>query len=207
MPPCFTSGAGHRILSDMRIVLSSIILCAAIIPGCSQRSALPKLYAVPAANLVASSGRDFNLSSLREKVVIYDFIFTRCGGTCPLMTMSMKRLTRQIDPQLPVRFVTITVDPTHDSPAVLQEFARRQGGDPRWLFLTGNPAGVTELSVKGFKLAAGPGGGPGSEVLIHSSKLVLADRSGTIRGYYDGTDPLAVEKLNADIRDLARERV
>lgn len=122
------------------------------------------------------------------------------------MTTSMNRLVKRIDQKLPVRFVTITVDPTHDSPSVLQQFARRQGNDPRWIFLTGDASEITDLSVKGFKLAAGPGGGAGSEVLIHSSKLVLADRGGQIRGYYDGTDPQAVEKLRNDIRDLAVER-
>lgn len=172
--------------------------------SCTSVPELPKMFPVPAAQLTSSSGEPFGLDSLRGNVVVYDFIFTRCGGTCPVMSSSMKKLTRSIDPSLPVRFVSITVDPEHDSPEVLKAFRARLGADDRWIFLTGGTGQIVRLSTEGFKLAAANGSRPGGEALLHSAKLVLADKEGMIRGYYDGVSGQGVDKLMVDIKSLSR---
>jgi protein SCO1/2 len=137
---------------------------------------------------------------------VADFIFTQCAGACPAMSARMARLRREVPPG--VRFVSFTVDPTTDTPEVLTRYAQRFGADGDWLFLTGAPRALYDLSVGGFKLAAmevppaerAPGGdGP----FLHSAKFVLVDAEGVVRGYYDSDDEDALRALVADVGALS----
>ena len=184
--------------------LRFLLLLAFLTLGCHQQSDLPKLFAVPNAQLVDERGRGVSLDSLKGSVTVYNFIFTNCSGTCPIMTNNMRALTAKVDKNAPVRFVSISVDPVRDTPAALQQYAKRVRNDERWLFLTGDRAEIVKLSVQGFKLAAGDPS-PGGEPLLHSSKFAVADRSGVIREYYTGTDGDAADHVSATIRDLLRE--
>lgn len=172
--------------------------------ACRSESDLPKLFAVPSASLVDENGRTVNLDSLKGQVIVYDFIFTNCGGTCPIMTANMRALTKKIPKDAPVKFVSISVDPVRDTPAVLKEYAKRVRNDDRWIFLTGDRSAIVKLSVEGFKLAAGDPG-PGGDPLLHSSKFAVADRNGVIREYYGGTDGDIADHVSATIEELLEE--
>src|SRR5687767_3399780 len=137
-----------------------------LLAACRQQPELPKLYPVPDARLVDESGKAVQLASMKGNVTVYDFIFTSCRGTCPIMTNNMRALTGKIDKDAPVRFVSISVDPARDTPEVLFAYAKRVRNDPRWTFLTGNRDDIVNLGVKGFKLATG-GPMPGGEALLH----------------------------------------
>ena len=113
------------------------ILFAFALFGCHHESDLPRLFPVPDTTLVAETGKPLNLRQLKGNVVVYDFIFTNCAGTCPMMTQQMRKLTRKIDKDAAVRFVSISVDPARDTPQVLRDYASRFRNDPRWTFLTG----------------------------------------------------------------------
>jgi protein SCO1 len=165
--------------------------------ACQRQPELPKLFPVPNAQLVDETGKAVSLDSMKGSVTVYDFIFTACSGTCPIMTNNMRALTAKVEKDEPVRFVSITVDPARDTPAVLAEYAKRVRNDPRWTFLTGERATIVDLSVKGFKLAAGDPG-PGAEAVLHSSRFAVADKDGVIRGYYDATDGTVPETV-ADV--------
>jgi len=132
---------------------------------------------------------------------VYDFIFTNCAGTCPMMTSTMRRITSKIEKDALVRFVSISVDPQRDTPAALRGYAAKVRNDPRWVLLTGDAKTITDLSVNGFKLAAG---GSTTEIL-HSSKFAIADKHGMIRDYYGGTSDDAVAHVTAAVNDLLRE--
>ena len=162
--------------------------------ACQRQPDLPKLYPVPNAQLVDETGKSVSLDSMKGSVTVYDFIFTTCSGTCPIMTNNMRALTAKVEKDAPVRFVSISVDPARDTPAVLAEYAKRVRNDPRWTFLTGERATIVDLSVKGFKLAAGDPG-PGAEAVLHSSRFAVADKDGVIRGYYDATDGTVPEQV------------
>jgi protein SCO1/2 len=159
---------------------------------------------VPDTQLVDETGKPVNLASMKGSVTVYDFIFTNCTGTCPIMTNNMRALTPKIDDDAPVRFVSISVDPARDTPAVLADYAKRNRNDPRWTFLTGDRQTVVDLSVKGFKLAAGDPA-PGGEALLHSSKFAVADKDGVIRGYYDATDGTVPEQVAEVVEALLNE--
>ena len=171
--------------------------------ACKPKPELPELFPVPDTQLVDETGRSVNLASMKGSVTVYNFIFTSCTGTCPIMTNNMRALTPKVDRDAAVRFVSISVDPARDTPPVLAEYARRVRNDPRWTFLTGDRQTIVDLSVKGFKLAAGDPM-PGGEALLHSSKFAVADRNGMIRGYYDATDGTVPEQVADVVEALLR---
>jgi protein SCO1/2 len=171
-----------------------LLLLLLAVFACAPKPELPRLFPVPDTQLVDETGKPVNLASMKGSVTVYDFIFTNCTGTCPIMTNNMRALTPKIDADAPVRFVSISVDPARDTPAVLAEYAKRVRNDPRWTFLTGERQAIVDLSVKGFKLAAGDPM-PGGEALLHSSKFAVADKDGVIRGYYDATDGTVPEQV------------
>ena len=183
----------------------SLVFASLLAFSCSHESELPHLFPVPDTPLVAETGKPLNLRELRGNVVVYDFIFTNCAGSCPMMTSQMRKLTQKIDGRAPVRFVSISVDPQRDTPQVLRDYATRYRNDPRWTFLTGDRDTITRLSVEGFKLAAGGTAQTAAEPLLHSSKFAVADKDGIIREYYGGTDGDAAEHVAATVRDLLRE--
>jgi protein SCO1/2 len=194
-------GALLRMTPEMK---RALLFLALALFSCRHESDLPKLYPVPAVSLTTDRGKPMNLAQMKGYVTVYDFIFTNCSGTCPLMSATMKSLTGKIDRSAPVRFVSISVDPARDTPQALRKYAERLHADDRWTFVTGSRDDIVKLSIEGFKLAAGAGL-PGAEALLHSSKFVVADKNGIIREYYGATSPDAVEHVSRAIGDLVRE--
>jgi protein SCO1/2 len=168
--------------------------------------ALPVYWSIPAFSLVDQHGSARGLGDLQGAPWIADFIFTRCAGTCPLMTARMARLQSRVPPG--TRLVSITVDPEHDSAAVLERYARDFDAGPSWLFLTGPRDELYQLAVDGFKLEAmavppeeQQRGGDGP--FLHSSKLVLVDAHARVRGYYESAEDAAMARLVDDVARLA----
>jgi len=166
----------------------------------------PVLGRVPAFSLTNRDGRTVTAADLAGAPWIADFIFTRCAASCPMMTARMTRLDRALPAAPPIHLVSFTVDPAHDTPEVLARYAARQGAPPRWLFLTGPADRLLDLSRRGFKLAVGPapaaGAAPADDALVHSTRFVLVDGGGGIRGYYDGFDEEAMARLEKDLEAL-----
>ncbi|HEX9982795.1 MAG TPA: SCO family protein [Thermoanaerobaculia bacterium] len=184
-----------------RLLPLLLFLC---VVACRKPLDLPKLFPLPPANLVNEQGRAVNLDAMKGSVTVYNFIFTSCTGTCPIMTNNMRALTQKVAKGAPVHFVSISVDPTRDTPQVLAGYAKRVRNDDRWTFLTGDRNTIVRLSVDGFKLAAGDPM-PGGEPLLHSSKFAIADKQGTIRAYYDGSDAVAVDQAAKAVEQLMEE--
>ena len=163
------------------------------------RASIPVLGQLPDFGFVQQDGRPFGLKEMNGKLNVVDFIFTSCRDQCPLMTGEMAQLHRALQGSDKVRFVSITVDPARDSLSVLRQYASSFGAnDDRWVFLWAPLADVVKLSEQGFMLSAQdlPEG--------HSSKFVLVDQDGLIRGYFDGTDDASLKALLTDIRELAK---
>jgi len=164
---------------------------------------LPNNGIVPHFQLTDQNGQSFGTEQLRGKIWIADFIFTTCPGPCPIISSRMSETQKPLR-ETDVELVSFSVDPEHDTPAVLRDYAARLNAQPgRWHFLTGDKGVIYRLSIDGFKLAAAENGATGP---IHSTRMVLVDRDGVIRGYYDGTDADAVTRLLADTNHLLREQ-
>jgi protein SCO1 len=160
---------------------------------------------VPSFTLVNQKGQSFGTSQLRGKIWIADFIFTSCPGPCPMISSRMSELQKPLS-ETDVHLVSFTVDPEKDTPAVLSAYGEKLHAEPgRWDFLTGAKSAIYNLSRNGFKLGVSDAGeqpaGP-----IHSTRMILVDRRGQIRGYYDATAADGVTKLLADTSHLLREQ-
>lgn len=168
-------------------------------------SAPAVLFELPDFALRNRDGATVTLASLRGEPFVAGFIFTRCGGVCPRITEQMIRLQTLVQHPSLLRRVSFTVDPEYDTPEVLAAYARDHGiRDDRWLFLTGDAAGIRSLVHDGFKLAV-ENSGTAEEPIVHSTRLVLVDRRGRVRGYYEAFEEEAIGKLLSDLRAVMRE--
>jgi protein SCO1 len=157
---------------------------------------------VPEFTLINQDGKNFGSADLRGKIWIADFVYSTCPGPCPMISSRMSELQKPLK-QTDVHLVSFTVDPAKDTPQVLRGYAEKLQAEPgRWDFLTGSQSTIYDLSRDGFKLAVGEEKG----VPIHSTRMILVDRHGAIRGYYDAVEPDAVTKLVADTTHLLREQ-
>ena len=168
-------------------------------------SNLEKISQVPAFQLTDQAGKSITLEDLKGKIWAANFIFTRCKGPCPITVLRMQDLNTKLKKvRGNVELVTFTVDPEYDTPEILKAFSEPLGADPAsWKFLTGTPDAIQKIVVTGLlqPLAKEPDGTP-----AHSSRIVLVDGEGWLRGYHDGLDPEAVQKLMVDIGELLREK-
>jgi len=170
------------------------------VAGCVRPAQLRVYGHVPDFQLTSQNGQPFNRQSLDGKIWVADFIFTHCTGPCPRMSSAMRRVQTAVTEFSDVRLVSFSVDPERDTPEVLADYARRYHAEAgRWFFLTGDVKTLDALDRRAFML----GNVDGS--LEHSTRFVLVDRQGFIRGYYGTSEDDPTAHLIVDIRRLERE--
>ncbi|MFQ5495385.1 MAG: SCO family protein [Phycisphaerae bacterium] len=161
---------------------------------------------IPDFSLIERSGRRVSLDDLAGRVWVADFVFTTCRGPCPQLSLRMRSLNqalRKLGDS--VKTVSFSVDPLHDTPPILRVYAEHYGADAdSWWFLTGkDETAMHELITAGFLQALSPsrGGSP----IIHSTRFVLVDRKGRIRGWYDGMAAASKASILRDVKRLLSE--
>lgn len=160
---------------------------------------------VPSFQLINQNGQPFGSAQLAGKIWIADFVYTTCPGPCPMISNRMSELQKPLE-KTDVHLVSFSVDPEKDTPEVLRGYAERLQAEPgRWDFLTGPKSAIYKLSHDGFKLAVSDGS-DAEGLPVHSTRMVLVDRHGQIRGYYDATEADAITNLVADTNHLLREQ-
>lgn len=214
------AGKGKKIallLVLLAVVPSAILLFRgsksyyARLPYLGEREAIApgdtNYFTVPPFHFIDEDGKPFTDKDVQGKVLIVDFFFTRCTSICPKMGVQMQQLQLQMDdPEFnDVLFLSHTVDPEHDTPAVLKAYATRLEADPkRWKFLTGNAADIYRQGNLGYLLSAGADSSA-AEDFVHSPQFVLVDKQHHIRGMYDGTNTEAMRSLLTDVKALLHE--
>jgi protein SCO1/2 len=179
--------------------------------GLAARGPLPVLFRVPDFALTNQDGQRITLDSLRAQVWLADIIFTRCSGPCPAMARRTAELQGLINPQWPVKFVTLTTDPDYDTPAVLRAHGQRYGAQSgRWHFLTGPKKEVVQLAVHGLKLTAldkdpGQQETP-TDLFIHSTQFILVDGQGQARAVFENEDAEMPGKVMKALQRLLTEK-
>ncbi len=180
---------------------STLFIWFLLVFGCNREPKLTKFYPVPDFSLTDQSGQTVSLNDLKGKVWVADFIFTNCGGTCPVMTEKMRKLMDELSAD--IHMVSFSVDPARDTPKALAAYAAEHGADSdRWLFLTGEKQVMVDICMNGFKLPLDEERGTPAEPITHSTRFVLVDKQGEIRGYYAGTEEGEVKRLAADAKRL-----
>jgi protein SCO1/2 len=165
------------------------------------------MWQVPGFELRDQRGASFDGSSLKGRVWVVDFFYSTCAGPCPMLTSRLSEIHRKFAGNSRVGFLSISSDPEKDTPEVLAKYAEKFGADDRWFFLTGEKAAVYRLANEGFKLSLTEV--PGAvEPITHSTKLVLMDSEGWVRGVYEGVGDASLkasDKLVEEIGELCRE--
>lgn len=199
------------------IGISFIILIFGIwvVPKVVDRLSKPELETigqVPNFSFTDQNGKTITNKDYQGKVYLVEFFFTTCPDICPIMTENMIKIQNEFLGNPKVGIASFTIDPTHDTPEVLKEYAKQKGITKlQWHLLTGDKELIFKLANEGFNLYVGetPDGGAGFE---HSGFFALIDQEGNIRSrkdthgnpmiYYDGLDDKNIQMLKEDIRKL-----
>src|SRR5665647_891591 len=145
-------------------------------------------------------GKKVSLYDIKGKIIVLDFFFTRCPTFCPGMARSMKKLQdsfKQNDTSI-VQFLSVSIDPVHDSVPQLRKFADRFNASPdSWWFVTGDKKEIYDFALQEVKASVAD-----TEIdtgFIHTQLFFLLDREKIVRGWYNGFDSAAQQKLVRDI--------
>ncbi|HCX20319.1 MAG: SCO family protein [Flammeovirgaceae bacterium] len=145
-------------------------------------------------------------ATFNNQVYVADFFFTSCPTICPVMKQQMLRVYEEYKNDPEVGIISHSIDPTHDTVAVLHDFAEKLGVESsKWHFVTGDKEKIYEIGETSYMVVANEdeeaAGG-----YIHSGAFLLVDKKGRIRGVYDGTVPEQVDVLIHDIKRLTKTK-
>jgi len=207
-----------KLLLFLLIPLALAISCSAPSEKTSETAELPILgerYVDDNQDTVYHSIADFAFinqvgDTIRKedmvgKIYVADFFFTTCPTICPVMKKEMLRVFEQFKGEPNFRILSHSIDPTHDTQAVLKDYAEKLGvpDAATWNFLTGDQEKIFEIGQTSYLTTTmaddmEPGG------FLHSGAFLLVDQQGRIRGVYDGTKTEQVDRLLADIPKLLK---
>ncbi|WP_235985890.1 SCO family protein [Mucilaginibacter segetis] len=154
--------------------------------------------------LTDQNGNKVSFKNFDKKIFVASFFFTRCPNVCSTVNSNLSNLEKVYAKNKMVYFVSITVDPEHDTPAVLKKYADKYDAGNNWLFLSGDTTTIYNLARKGFLVNALKAG---EDDFVYSDKLILIDAEKRIRGYYSGTSITDMTKLNDEIKVLIAEEL
>jgi protein SCO1/2 len=163
-------------------------------------ASIPVLGIMPQFEFINQDTQPYGTEQMYGKINVVDFIFTNCKGPCPIMAVNMGQLYSAYEGSDKVQFVSVSVDPDRDTPEVLKQYSSELGVENnQWNFLRAPTEEVIALLEQGFMLPGDnlPGG--------HTTRFVLIDHKGQIRGYFDGLSESSMIILIDKIKNLARE--
>lgn len=162
-------------------------------------------HTLPDFKLKDQNGNEVSLKNFGNKILVANFFYSRCPSVCKLMNQNVSELATTYSKNKLVYFISITVDPEHDTEAVLKNYAVGfKPWPPKWLFLTGDTATTYKLARNGFLVNALQNG---KDDFIYSDKLMLIDGAAHIRGYYTGGSTTDVSRLDDEIKVLISEEL
>lgn len=164
-----------------------------------------KYHKIADFKLVNQNGDTITEDFYDDKIYVADFFFTTCLTICPIMTDHMIEIQEKIKDDEDILLLSHTVFPVTDSVPVLKEYAVEKGVlDEKWNLVTGDKKQIYDLARKSYLATKSTGDG-GKYDMIHTENFVLVDKKKQIRGFYDGTQPEAIEDLMRDIEILKKE--
>ena len=152
-------------------------------------------------------GKKVTLDDLKGKILVIDFFFSRCPATCPAMARSMKRLQDSYinSNDSIVQFISVSIDPEHDSVPQLRKFANRYTSNhDSWWFVTGDKKAIYDFALNEIKASVADVNI--DTAFIHTTNFFLLDKNRIVRGWYDGFDTLKQATLVRDIPLLMLEK-
>ncbi|MDZ4809256.1 MAG: SCO family protein [Bacteroidota bacterium] len=164
------------------------------------------IHHIPAFSFTNQNGETITEKSVEGKIYVADFIFTRCGSICPKMTNNMGILQSAFKNNKEVLLLSHSVTPDMDSVPVLKKYAEEKGIiSGKWHLLTGKETEIYDLAKKQYFAGDTIGYYQTGNEFLHTENFILVDKLRRIRGVYNGTLPLEMERLTDDINTLLKE--
>ena len=164
-----------------------------------------KYHKIADFSLINQNGKTITQADYKDKIYVADFFFTTCQTICPIMTDHMAKIQKATINDDDVMLLSHSVTPQIDTVAQLKRYALKKGvNDAKWNLVTGDKKQIYELARKSYMAVKTVGNGDEYD-MIHTENFMLIDKKKQIRGYYDGTDPEAIEQLLSDIKTLKKE--
>lgn len=161
-----------------------------------------KYHTIADFKLINQNGDTITQAFYEDKIYVADFFFTTCQTICPIMTDHMYEIQKRTISDPDVLLLSHTVTPEIDSVAQLNRYAKSKLVNPsKWNLVTGDKKEIYNLARRSY-LAVKTNGDGGPYDMIHTENFMLIDKERQIRGFYDGTDPEAIEMLLEDIKIL-----
>ena len=156
-------------------------------------------------SLINQNGKTITQEDYKDKIYVADFFFTTCQTICPIMTDNMLEVQNKLKNDSTITLLSHSVTPEIDSVAQLKKYALKKGvDDTKWNLVTGEKKEIYKLARKSYLAVKTDGNGDQYD-MIHTENFILVDKKKRIRGFYDGTDDLDIERLLKDIEILKRE--
>jgi protein SCO1/2 len=160
---------------------------------------------IPSFKFVNQKGDTVTEKITEGKVYVADFFFTSCPTICPVMKKQMVKVYNEFKTNPDVLIVSHTIDPDHDTPKVLSQFAADLGiTGTQWQFLTGPKEKIYEIGEKSY-MSTAKADSTAEGGFIHSGAFILVDKEKHVRGMYDGTTEEGTQRLIADMKVLLDE--
>lgn len=183
----------YNIITESSIKMSSL-------PVFGHRNNDSTDHVVAPFSLKDQNGNIITGDEYKNKIYVADFFFTTCQGICPVMSDQMERVAEKYKGNQNVLFLSHTVKPEEDSIPVLKQYAiDHHADDSQWHFVTGDKHVINKLAFNSYLVT------DTISEFVHTQYFALIDKQKRIRGYYDGTDSIEVNKLIGDILMLLRE--
>ena len=163
-------------------------------------------HSVSNMHFINQLGQTVSFDDLKGKIIVLDFFFTHCPTICPQLAVAMKRLQNSFpNNDSIVQFISITVDPKHDSLQQLRNWAEKFNVNPdSWWLLTGNRDSIYQFALKEIKASVADVNI--DTAFIHTENFFLLDKERIVRGWYSGLDTVAQARLVRDIPLLMLEK-
>ena len=178
---------------------------AAFTPVWTTVAAAGTMHRVPAFSLVDQHSDTVSGQTFHGKIYIANFFFTSCGSICPVMMKNLLKVQRAFPGDTGIAILSHSVAPWVDSVARLKRYSEKYGFDNRWHLVTGNKAYIYSLARQGYFAEEEPGYTKDSTEFLHTEHVLLIDPNRHIRGVYNGTLELEIDRMIADIRLLRDE--
>ena len=166
------------------------------------------IHQIPAFSLTDQTGAPFSEAGMDGRICITNFFFTSCRSICPRMTLQLTYLRDTLGKSTDIRFLSLSVDPEADSVPVLAAYADKYSmNQDVCKLLTGPRDDIYRLARKGFFAGDSTGFTSTSDEFLHTENVILTDGKRRIRGVYNGTLRVEMDRLHEDILMLRKEQV
>ncbi len=195
------------------LLIGTIVGVVCLMASCESSTQLPILgvkqlvngdtiyHTIPDFEFINQDSISISQELFENKIYVTDFFFTSCPTICPKMKQQMLRIHDAYKDQPEVLLLSHSIDPTYDTPSVLQKYAESLGiSSDKWHLVTGDQQAIYDMADEYLVSVAEDSSVPGG--YIHGGHFILIDKNRRIRGYYDGTKKEEVDQLMKDIQLL-----